>query len=74
VEKELKAEEPPLTRYQMMALLVDSEPLAADEFAAVLARHCRFVAGGGGGGRWETFVTPVCQGGDHVALLEPSTG
>jgi uncharacterized protein YjbI with pentapeptide repeats len=47
----------PMTRYQMMAALVDEEPLAADEFAQIVAQHREFIASGGGGGSWQTFVT-----------------
>jgi uncharacterized protein YjbI with pentapeptide repeats len=48
----------PLVRYKMMAVLVQQEPLAVERFAEVLEKHHQFTASGGGGGRWETFVTP----------------
>jgi Pentapeptide repeats (8 copies) len=52
-----KKEKTPVTRYQMMAILVDQKPLAADEFAKIVAQHRKFIASGGGGGCWHTFVT-----------------
>jgi hypothetical protein len=46
-----------VVRYRVMAELVDKEPLAADEFAEVLAQHREFIESGGGGGHWHTFAT-----------------
>jgi len=57
---------PPLIRYEMMAILVNREPTPADEFAAILERHREFLAAGGGGGRWETFVT---EGGTATGVI-----
>ncbi|MHB0876193.1 MAG: pentapeptide repeat-containing protein [Anaerolineae bacterium] len=48
---------PPLVRYQMMATLMSDTPLPAEEFASILAQHAEFLASGGGGGQWSTFVT-----------------
>ncbi len=45
-------------RYQMMALLVDEEALPAEDLARILSDHRDFLASGGGGGNWVTFVTP----------------
>jgi hypothetical protein len=53
-------------RYAMMAILMDEEPLAADEFARILAAHHEFIASGGGGGHWETLVT---DGGTETGVV-----
>src|SRR5687767_4793253 len=46
-----------VTRYPTMAAFVASQPLDPEDFAEVLAQHAEFIAGGGGGGRWETMIT-----------------
>jgi uncharacterized protein YjbI with pentapeptide repeats len=46
-----------VTRYRAMTDMVASTPLDPEEFADVLAAHAEFIAGGGGGGRWETMIT-----------------
>lgn len=51
-------ERPPLPRYQMMAELVRKSPTAPEEFAQIIEEHAQFLASGGGGGGWSTFVTP----------------
>ena len=48
---------PHKARYEMMSLLVDTDPLPRAQLEAILAAHAAFIAAGGGGGRWETFVT-----------------
>lgn len=53
-------------RYEMMTILMDEHPLTEAEFAAIQARHREFIASGGGGGRWETFVTP---GGTETGIV-----
>ncbi len=40
-----------------MVDFVASQPLDPEDFAEVLAQHAEFIAGGGGGGRWETMIT-----------------
>jgi uncharacterized protein YjbI with pentapeptide repeats len=50
-------ERPRPTRYSTMPLLTAGEPMAPDEFQAVLAAHQEFIHSGGAGGRWETVVT-----------------
>jgi Pentapeptide repeats (8 copies) len=64
--------QPPITpparhpeRYEMMAILADSDPLPTGELAKVVEQHAQFVESGGAGGRWETFCTP----GDHETGL-----
>ena len=46
-----------VTRYPAMTQMVASLPLDPEEFAETLAAHAEFIAGGGGGGRWETMIT-----------------
>jgi len=46
-----------LVRYKRMAALVSPYVLSDEAFAEVVARHCEFIASGGGGGRWKTFAT-----------------
>ena len=46
-----------VTRYRTMADFVASQPVDPEDFAEVLAQHAQFIAGGGGGGRWETMIT-----------------
>jgi len=53
-------------RYEMMAILVDNDPLPANELAAIVEQHAEFVESGGAGGRWETFCTP---GGHDTGLV-----
>jgi hypothetical protein len=52
------SEKKPPIRYNMMRLLVEKNPLSAEEFAQIVKQHQEFIASGGGGGRWQTFVTP----------------
>lgn len=46
-----------VVRYRTMASLVDTQPLADEEFAEIVAQHREFVDSGGGGGSWHTFAT-----------------
>ena len=49
----------PLPRYPMMEALRAKAPISADELAAELVAHARFVAGGGAGGGWMPARTCV---------------
>jgi hypothetical protein len=46
-----------VTRFPMMPQMVGSQPLDAEDLARILAEHAEWLAGGGGGGRWETMIT-----------------
>lgn len=50
-----------VTRYRAMPAMVASTPLDAADFAETVAAHAEFIAGGGGGGRWETLITTADQ-------------
>jgi uncharacterized protein YjbI with pentapeptide repeats len=63
--QEQSAEEP-LVRYQMMAILMDETPIPEEVFALIRAQHREFIASGGGGGHWETFVT---SGGTETGIV-----
>ncbi len=55
-----------LLRYRMMSILVSSKPLAPDIFKEMLSAHRLFIRSGGGGGRWQTVVTP---GGEETGVI-----
>ncbi|GEM_PF-1482480 len=55
-----------LVRYKMMSALVNVEPLSSEKFKEILRGHRQFIASGGGGGRWQTVVTP---GGEETGLV-----